>query len=729
MSLDKQTSDNTILDNQPIFFTGICEARNDPQKLGRVKVRIFGIHSDKFETLNPDDLPWAFILIPTTESGSSGIGVSKGGIIPGTWVFGLFLDGEAKQQPLILGSIQGRPSQPERSQDAFPKNIDKFQETIELGVDLSKGFFDQHEEFLSGYPKPSYSSKNEQDHNRLSRGESLDKTIDESKKLDRAFNIKRASDTSFENTKKWEEYLSERKSIYPYNTVHETESGIITEKDDSPYFERTHQYFAPGHSYIECGLQGVGYEYKKTWGSVVNIKYSPEELLYTRGPKTESIDGEVFENNAQSKTTETYDTETKIIYDSYKIRTFGQINTLAGGDYVLMVNNNIRITANNQMDLDVGSKFRQSFHETHHSVYWMRQYTWNEGQIHNTRKRNYFEKNNENYHSIVIEGRRDLVAKGNKDYTISKDYKLYIGAGKSKGDYHLKIDKDQLQQTAENKDSTIGKNYTKVVKEKEEKKIGSDNRILVGKNRDIVVVENQQLEIGKTHKRSMGENDEERVQKNKVLKVEESFFNKIKNYVHKVETWFRDIQELKILCQLEEAFIKRQDHLYESIATHVLEKLSLKVMDKCTFTCDDTVGIHIKGKLLIQAEQGIILSSKNGEFTFGCKNEFIMGSSTGMKVSAPNLIVTKDDIVIPASKTAYTPPEINVSTIDLSHLKKMECPEIPEIKLNINKELDNKKPENPELPEKAKIGEFVNTRIDWEKDNKLSRSNDSSSLA
>ena len=214
-------NDDFVIENQPLFFNGIVESRNDPLKLGRVKVRVFGLHSDNFDTLNPDDLPWAFILIPTTESGVSGIGVSKGGIPPGTWVFGTYLDGENKQQPLILGSIQGKPSKPENSSSAFGTNTntkikDDFRRSEELGVDLTKGFFDQHEEYLSGYPRPSYTSSSEPDHNRLARNESLDKTIESIKQLDVELNIKKAFDRSDENFSNWKEENSKRSTIYPY---------------------------------------------------------------------------------------------------------------------------------------------------------------------------------------------------------------------------------------------------------------------------------------------------------------------------------------------------------------------------------------------------------------------------------------------------------------------------------------------------------------------------------
>ncbi len=767
------TDDNFIL-NPSLFFNGIVEERNDPLKLGRVKVRIFGLHDDNFSVLNPDDLPWALILIPTTESGVSGIGTSKGGIPPGTWVFGTYLDGENKQQPLILGSIQGKPSKPEESSSAYKSTNSKedennFKREEELGVDLTKGFFDQNEEFLSGYPRPSYSSSSEQDHNRLSRSESLDQTIEKLKQLDNEQNIKIAIDRNEESAQTWEELNSGRETLYPYNTVNETESGIITERDDTPYTERFHSYFSPGHSYTEIGLQGTGYNFQKTWGDSISVKFSPQEKYFVRGRVDENKDGDVTEQFGKTKTVEIYDTETKYVYDSIKIRACGQINTFAGGDYILMANNNCRFSINNKMDFDISGKYRESFHDTHHTVYWMRKYTWNEGQEHVRRKRNYFEKNNETYHSIVIENRRDLIAVGDKDLTIGANYKLSIGAcPDGSGDWHITVNgnqvhyikknydldvlqqkaervkedvhytylSNQLQLTAKNKDVTIGQNYTKVVLENEEKKIGGNNRVLVRGNRDIAVEQSQQLEVGQTFKRMMLVNDEEQVQKDKVLYVENWFYKKINNGLNKIGVWWHDTGLKNIIGTLEQAWIKRRDHLYENMATHILKKMSLKINEDCNIVIDGDVGVHIKGELLLRVDKDFIVSIPEESFVLGAKKNVILGSKLGdMMVKAPNLIETDDDIVIPAEIGEYEPPDITIDYIDLSNLQNdLVSPEIPTINVDVNKVLDNEKPLGPEeptlpdLPEKSKIGEFVNTRTQWSEDDTISKNNDQSSL-
>jgi hypothetical protein len=86
------------------WFVGTVEDISDPMKLGRIRVRIRGVHSSDHSKIDTSDLPWAQVIIPSTEGGTSGIGKSTG-LLPGSEVFGLFLDGDASQLPLIFGSL------------------------------------------------------------------------------------------------------------------------------------------------------------------------------------------------------------------------------------------------------------------------------------------------------------------------------------------------------------------------------------------------------------------------------------------------------------------------------------------------------------------------------------------------------------------------------------------------------------------------------------------------
>jgi hypothetical protein len=88
------------------FFIGIVEDNtNDPDFLGRVRVRILGLHNAYTEDVPTEKLPWATVLVPATYGGVSGVGRSPNGIENGSWVFGMFMDGKHSQSPVIFGTM------------------------------------------------------------------------------------------------------------------------------------------------------------------------------------------------------------------------------------------------------------------------------------------------------------------------------------------------------------------------------------------------------------------------------------------------------------------------------------------------------------------------------------------------------------------------------------------------------------------------------------------------
>ena len=51
------------------WFMGIVKDLKDPIKMGRVRVRIFGVHSEDQQEIPDDKLPWAQVMAPVTEGG------------------------------------------------------------------------------------------------------------------------------------------------------------------------------------------------------------------------------------------------------------------------------------------------------------------------------------------------------------------------------------------------------------------------------------------------------------------------------------------------------------------------------------------------------------------------------------------------------------------------------------------------------------------------------------
>ena len=91
-------------------FVGQVEDVDDPTLSGRVKVRCVGWHPKEKkggsggDALPTDDLPWARVGMPVTHAQQSRIG-GKHGLLPGSWVFGFFLDGNEAQDPFVISSF------------------------------------------------------------------------------------------------------------------------------------------------------------------------------------------------------------------------------------------------------------------------------------------------------------------------------------------------------------------------------------------------------------------------------------------------------------------------------------------------------------------------------------------------------------------------------------------------------------------------------------------------
>lgn len=257
-----------------VWFYGVVENIDDPMKLGRVKTRVIGWHTENKTLLPTGMLPWATVLQPTTSAANSGIGHSPTGLLNGSWVFGFFSDGDFGQYPVILASVAGVPDDRKNS---------------------SVGFSDPDEKF----PRDDYIK--ESGVNFLSRGDSVEKTIVDKKKSDIDKNVPTASG------KVWSEPKTPYNPKYPKNQVYETESGHIQEYDDTPGAERIHQYHKSG-SFKEIHPKGdvvekivrdsyeivLGSDYIHIKGDCV-LTVDKDSNIYIKGDVNLKVDGDVKE--------------------------------------------------------------------------------------------------------------------------------------------------------------------------------------------------------------------------------------------------------------------------------------------------------------------------------------------------------------------------------------------------------------------------------------------------
>ena len=90
-----------------IWWFGVVEDRNDPLALGRVRVRVYGYHTEDKTKLPTLDLPWAYCIQPVTSASAGGIGSSPTGPIEGTWCIGFWRDPDFMQEPMVWGTLPG----------------------------------------------------------------------------------------------------------------------------------------------------------------------------------------------------------------------------------------------------------------------------------------------------------------------------------------------------------------------------------------------------------------------------------------------------------------------------------------------------------------------------------------------------------------------------------------------------------------------------------------------
>ena len=100
--MDTSKSLNYMGQSGYFFFFGWCEDRNDPLKIGRIRVRYAGLHTTDTAQLPVSSLPWAQVVLPTTVNDSSMVDIQVG-----TMVTGFFLDGEDMQIPVVNGHLPG----------------------------------------------------------------------------------------------------------------------------------------------------------------------------------------------------------------------------------------------------------------------------------------------------------------------------------------------------------------------------------------------------------------------------------------------------------------------------------------------------------------------------------------------------------------------------------------------------------------------------------------------
>lgn len=223
-------------DENFVWWLADVEDVMDPEKLGRVRIRIDGYHDSSYRK---EDLPWATPISPIQSASlhykplADAVGISPTGIEVGSWVFGFWADHNNTRSPIIVGTIAAHRFDPPEP----PKNKSQTQKRLHDVHQLARevNIWDSKKEQLGPEPKTTYGAK------------------------------------------------------YPENKVISTKKGHVIEMDDTPGVERLHVYHKSG-TYIEVSSDG------RTVTKVVGNNYvilAKDDEVYVAGNVNIVVKGNV----------------------------------------------------------------------------------------------------------------------------------------------------------------------------------------------------------------------------------------------------------------------------------------------------------------------------------------------------------------------------------------------------------------------------------------------------
>lgn len=284
-----------------VWWQGVVEDIYDPLKLGRVRVRVLGWHSDDKADVPVKDIPWAHVIMPVNSPSVSGKGWSPTGLVQGAWVVGFFRDGNNAQEPVVFGTIGGINTvkipipddlsrlagnqfadtglikdiiaqQIQSRKDEVISALEKAKNDVGLKpyempknptINSARGFSDPDGLY------PLISRMGESDTNRLARAEQLENTIVAKKQ-----NELESCQTALAGS--WREPSPAYNAKYPFNNVYESQAGHVIEYDDTPGAERLHWYHCSG-TFNE--IHPKGSEVHKVVGNAWDITLNDKMIL------------------------------------------------------------------------------------------------------------------------------------------------------------------------------------------------------------------------------------------------------------------------------------------------------------------------------------------------------------------------------------------------------------------------------------------------------------------
>lgn len=389
-------------------FIGIVEDIKDPEQLGRVKVRAHGVHTSDLEKLPTSALPFMIPVQDITTASISGIGRSPTGMLPGTQVFGVFID-QKLQQGLVLGVIGGASGPPPEQggfKDPFgllPLNSAKSSYGESDITKLARDTAEEHPVLIV---------------RRLGKKATHKVAIAKASKVDSVQNTD-AKNKDFFEERTWQEpnpryggqdegdYKAETKSTHPLNHVTHTRAGHVFEVDDTPGAERLHAFHGTSATFVE--VQPDGTVVSRITGENYSI-FSKDNNITVIGNCNISVVGDVH-LKAKNMITEIDEDYILNIGGDYIKKVGGNESVEIGSDRSLHVQKN----ENKVVDLDRTHQSNNYFDDTVTDLF-----------INSTNSQSYTSDNEQ----VMFASNNQNIESG-KNYTLTIGGKLNVSANTS----------------------------------------------------------------------------------------------------------------------------------------------------------------------------------------------------------------------------------------------------------------------------------------------------------
>ena len=346
-------------------YYGVVESRDDPKQLGRLKVRIVGLHTEDKIQLPTNSLPWATVL--SHDGAQSGLGTSPSFYVEGTWVLCSFFDRD-RQEPYVLGGLPGTPETLGNPNSGFndPNRRTDDETKIEYNQSVYPtiaGTSDVHEN-----ARGSLLSSNAVNRDTIRKISIPSADFDgfEMPTVSGTISITSSNATEFseplvvDDTENDETKIGTYKPTYPKNHVYSTESGHLFEFDDTDSYNRILLSHASG-SYAEYSNDGT---YVSHIVSKMFEVVSSDKSSLCEGDVIETIDKSLkLKVNKSDTSGNNYDIEVgsnanmniMVRNGSFNLNINGNVNIFSNDD-INMSCDNFRVDASNKVTISSGDK-------------------------------------------------------------------------------------------------------------------------------------------------------------------------------------------------------------------------------------------------------------------------------------------------------------------------------------------------------------------------------------